>query len=300
MTLGSGLPECTALARRLLAAKGISTVSEKKLVNGIQVNLSLDGVSCGMNYYWSAKKGFSFVPAGGDSGLLATAACLLGGKPLPHPASGLRIGTDEAGKGDWFGPLVAAGVACDDSMAKLFVSLGVADSKTLTNERVLRLLDTLTGMGDLAWASRIVPPPEYNSLFSDFKRRGMNSLDIQAMAHGEVITDLYARTRAGTVVVDRFCSGQRLSQWLPRGDYELMLRCRAEDDPVVAAASVIARGLYLRELDRLSRDIPVRLTPGAGAPADALGRELVRALGNDVLYSYAKVHFGNYARALTP
>ncbi len=296
----SGLSHCVRKARELLALQGIHTDMEKPLVNGVQASVSDGSRSCRVNYYWSEKKGFTLVPAGGDPGLGAKIGTILTGSTATGEATGLRIGTDEAGKGDWFGPLVAAGVACDDEACASLVSMGVADSKTLTNRRVLELTEALTVMDGLAWASRIVPPTEYNSLFSQFKAQGRNSLDIQAMAHGDVITELFRRTGAGSVVVDRFCPEKRLSPWLPAGNYTLYLRCRAEDDPVVAAASVIARGLYLMELDRLSLELPLRLTPGSGAPADQLGRELARIVGSDKLNRYAKEHFSNYARAVAP
>lgn len=296
----SGLSECARLAAIALAGRGIVTVAEKRLVNGIQATLEKDGRACRVNYYWSEKKGFSQVPAGGDSQLLSEASVFLTGKPAPGVITGFRIGTDEAGKGDWFGPLAAAGVACDDTAAASLASAGVADSKTLSNRRVLELLNVVLGMKGVFWSSRVVPPQEYNSLFADFSRRGMNSLDIQAMAHGEVISDLLSRTGARQVVVDRFCPEERLVPWITGSGFSLTLRCRAEDDPVVAAASIIARGSYLQALDSLSRELGVALTSGSGASADAIGRQLVKTRGIGVLYQCAKVHFGNYSRVAAP
>lgn len=296
----SGLLECARLAGITLAGMGIVTLEEQRLVNGIQATLEKDGRTCRVNYYWSLKKGFSNVPAGGDSQLLSMVSGVLAGKPVPGLITGLRIGTDEAGKGDWFGPLVAAGVACDDTVASGLSSAGVADSKTLSNRRVLELLDVITDTEGVLWSSRVVPPPEYNRLFSDFAGKGMNSLDIQAMAHGEVITDLLDRSRARQVVVDRFCPEERLAPWITGAGFTLSLRCRAEDDPVVAAASIIARGLYLKSLEALSLELGVPISPGSGAPADATGRQLVNARGIGVLYQCAKVHFGNYSRIATP
>lgn len=296
----SGLFECARLAGIALAGRGIVTVAEKRLVNGIQATLEKDGRTCRINYYRSEKKGFSQVPAGGDSHLLSEVSCVLSGKPAPDAVAGLHVGTDEAGKGDWFGPLVAAGVACDDTAIHMLSSAGVADSKTLSNRRVLELLDVVREMEGVFWSSRVVSPPEYNRLFSEFAGKGMNSLDIQAMAHGEVISDLLRRTDAKQVVVDRFCPEERLAPWITGDGFSLSLRCRAEDDPVVAAASIIARGLYLQALDALSLKVGVVLAPGAGASVDTTGRQLVKTRGTDVLYQCAKVHFGNYTRVTTP
>lgn len=294
------LCECARLAGITLAGMGIVTVEERRLVNGMQATLEKDGRSCRINYYWSVKKGFSLVPAGGDSHLLNVVSGALSGRPAPGIITGLRIGTDEAGKGDWFGPLVVAGVACDDAAAAALSSAGVADSKTLSNRRVLELLNVVSDMDGVFRSSRVVQPPEYNSLFSDFAARGMNSLDIQAMAHGGVITDLLNRSGARQVVVDRFCPEERLAPWITGTGFTLSLRCRAEDDPVVAAASILARGLYLKSLEALSLELGVPISPGSGAPADATGRQLVTTWGKGVLYQCAKVHFGNYSRIATP
>ena len=169
MISGSCLEESAALARESLSAAGVRTVSEKKLVNGLQVILSMGGRSCGMNYYWSVRKGFSAVPAGGDSNLIEFAMGALSGEAaLPPVVEGFRIGTDEAGKGDWFGPLVAAGVACDDGVVRELVAMGVADSKTLSNDRVQKLASALTARPGLAWEVRSISPQEYNSLFKQY------------------------------------------------------------------------------------------------------------------------------------
>lgn len=300
MTTGTGLSERAESARTVLEGSGVDTVSESRLVNGLQVTLRRDGRTCRLNYYWSARKGFSFVPAGGDSHLLEAVRAILQGEAEPRLPSGLRIGTDEAGKGDWFGPLVAAGVCCDDGTAEELTSQGVADSKTLGKARLRRLASLLMEREGLVWSVRTVSPGEYNRLFRQFRARGMNSLDIQAMAHGDVVKELAARTGAGLVVIDRFCSRERLAPWLPDGDYSLSLRSRAEDDPVVAAASIIAREVYLRELEALSRGLGSALIPGSGNEADAVGREVARNHGRDKLASLAKVHFSNYFRVLSP
>jgi ribonuclease HIII len=295
-----GLEACAAAARDILTAKGVRTMAEKRLSNGLQASLSFNDAACRMNYYWSPGKGFSAVPAGGDRDLLEMALSLLRGTPAPGLISGLRIGTDEAGKGDWFGPLVAAGAAGDDSVAQRLASLGVRDSKTLCDSRVLDLYRDMSLLQGLTLSVRVVAPREYNTLFKEYSLKGMNSLDIQAMAHGEVIGDLLHTVPARTVVVDRFCSEERISPWLPAGDYRLVLRCRAEDDPLVAAASVAARAIYLMELKRLSAGLPEKLVSGSGSPADSVGRNLVKSRGSAVLFDVAKVHFCNYSRAVTP
>lgn len=298
MTPETGLQDGLARAEERLFASGIRTLGTRRLTNGIQATLQRDGRECRVNYYFSARRGFSAVPAGGDAFLLEAVAAALGGEEAPVQAEGYRIGTDEAGKGDWFGPLTVAGAACDDGASRRLVSLGVADSKTLSDPRVLHLMDVLLREPGVTTACVCLDPPEYNRLFREARARGMNSLDIQAMAHGRVITQLRERTGADLVVVDRFCCRERLAPWLPPGDYRLSLRVRAEDDPVVAAASIVARGTYLNGLRALSARAGMRLCAGAGSAADAAGRELVRRHGPDALENFVKLHFRNSLKAL--
>ena len=50
-----------------------------------------------------------------------------------------HIGTDESGKGDFFGPLVIAGVLADEKSAQYFRELGIKDSKKLSDKKMLML-----------------------------------------------------------------------------------------------------------------------------------------------------------------
>ena len=102
------------------------------------------------------------------------------------------------------------------------------------------------------------------------------------------------------MVVDRFCPRARLVPYLPGSDALLELRPRAEDDPAVAAASVIARHLYLESLRSLGEEFGTPLAAGAGEPADNAARKLVEIHGPEVLNSCAKKHFRNTGKVLSP
>ncbi len=280
-----------------LASIGISVAEKKELPYGIQLTLSGNETSCKINLYHSRKKGNSVVQAGGDKSLLNVifkqrSSTL---EPTVSIPQGIRAGSDEAGKGEYFGPLVAAAVACDQSTARKLVELGVADSKKLSAGKIRELYEKITIMGDVKYAVCSILPREYNRLFSVFQQKKRNSLDILAMTHGKAFKQLLSDgTDPGYIVIDKFCEMGRLRPWLPELAAEVELRVRAEDsEPSVAAASIIARSVYLDELARLSSSCGVNLKPGAGAGVDAIGRTLVALKGEAILLDTAKVHFAN-------
>jgi ribonuclease HIII len=205
----------------------------------------------------------------------------------PKPPPPAWIGTDEAGKGDYFGPLVVAGVRLERSSVEILATLGVADSKTLTDARMGEMVAAIQACADTEVL--VIGPAKYNELYA---RMG-NLNRMLAWAHGKVIENLLERGPAPYVVVDKFADEQVVHRGLgPKGrEARVDLRTKAEDDPAVAAASVLARAAYVRGVRALSRRFGVELWAGAGPPTLKAGRELVAKHGRDVLAEAGKLHF---------
>jgi ribonuclease HIII len=205
------------------------------------------------------------------------------------------IGSDEAGKGDYFGPLVVAActATADDNQA--LARLGVADSKTLADDRVRRLAGQIERLLDHQIA--VLEPEEYN-------RRHMETGNLNALLadlHGSVIGPLLHRhPQTEVVIVDRFSSGDRLARALQAHGVvgpRVVEVVRAERHPVVAAASILARAGFLEGLDRCSDACGTDLHKGAGPPVDAAARRVVAIGGRALLEKVAKLHFKNTARS---
>ncbi len=289
------------LARSLtrLNNAGITVDGQKELPYGVQLKLRRGDTRCAVNLYHSKKKGCSAVVSGGDQSLQNEALQLLtqAEQSATIQTKGIRTGTDEAGKGDYFGPIVAAAVRCDDQTAELLRNMGAGDSKRLSAATVESLYRKITEMQSIQWWVHSVEPQEYNALFASLTNRGMNSLDIQAMAHGKAIEGVLKKAETGQIIIDRFCSMERLRPWLPEGASNIQLMVKAEDkEPAVAAASIIARSVYLIRLEELSAIHGVTLKPGAGSDVDRIGRLLVKIKGAAVLPMVGKIHFSNTLR----
>jgi ribonuclease HIII len=290
------LAEAAAAWVSALRAAGISARLSDPIEHGIRAVVESDRSACRVNLYHSSKRGFSVVYAGGDRAL---AARVSGTSPHPAPEGPWpRAGSDEAGKGDYLGPLVAAAVCLDAGAAERLSRAGLADSKLLTHATITRLAGMVREESRGMHALVTIMPDEYNERMESLRLRGMNSLDMLAEAHGLAISRLLASGAAPeSFVIDMFCSRPRLQRHLPPG-LEPVLRTHAESDPPVAAAAVLARSEYMTRLSELEKRLGCALTPGAASEADAAARRVVALHGPDSLGVIAKLHFRNTFRVL--
>ncbi len=211
------------------------------------------------------------------------------------PAEPGRIGTDESGKGDYFGPLVVAAFFMPEGQEDVLRELGVRDSKRITDARCREIAETLK-RGYRFHSVVTVGPEKYNELWA--KLRNLNRL--LAWGHARAIENVLERVPAGKAVTDQFGDERFVRQaLLQKGrEIELVQMPRAEEDPAVAAASILARAEFLTRLHYLSRDVGLELPKGASDLVETAAVKLVRAKGPDVLDKVAKTHFKTTVRVL--
>ncbi len=197
------------------------------------------------------------------------------------------IGTDESGKGDYFSGLVVAGVMVDESTASKLKELGVKDSKRLSDSRVKVLSDSIREICPHSVVS--IGPERYNELYS--RLRNLNR--ILGWAHARVIENLVTQTSCELVIADKFGNKRYIEKALMEKGKQIRLeqREKAESDPAVAAASILARDGFLKELKKTGDKIGVLLPKGAGIQVEEMAQDLVKKHGEGVLGSIAKVHF---------
>ncbi len=281
-----------------LEKNGITAANRRILSNGVRITFSDGSRNCGINFYYSKKKGFSVVPAGGDIHLSKIIRELL----LPDaPVMSYEtwIGSDEAGKGDYMGPLTVAAVFADRRLAEAYSGIGVTDSKMLSNESVRNLAEKIRSISRGRFSIVSVSPEEYNAGFNELSKKGMNSLDLLAECHAGAISELFNKKMIPqSIIIDKFSNEKRIAYLLPEGDYRLELRVRGESDPAVAAASILARDAYLEGLDSIFRKFGTRAVSGSGAKTDEVVRGFVERFGTNILNEIAKVHFRNTSKVL--
>jgi ribonuclease HIII len=212
--------------------------------------------------------------------------------------AGSVIGVDESGKGDFFGPLVVAGLLAEESDLDYLKEIGVRDSKKIADGRIVALDEQLRSR--FVHHVLVVLPEEYNRRYE--RIRNLNIL--LAECHAQVINAVMAEgaklgKRVDLAVSDKFGKTERLESALTKTSCRLKViqMVRGEAVPQVAAASILARAEFIRRMKQLSSEAGLTLPFGAAAHVDEAGRELVASRGVEALTRFAKRHFKNFQRA---
>jgi len=210
-----------------------------------------------------------------------------------------HFGVDESGKGDFFGPLVIAGVYVDRGIARKLIEAGVQDSKRITSDARIRALadairKTTMGLLDVV----LIGPAKYNELYEKFG----NLNKLLAWGHARVIENLLAKKPECTrSLSDQFADARLIEQSLLRHGRKVNIqqRPRAESDIAVAAASILAREAFINWLDREGKKLGMPLQRGVSPGVKTAAEKIVKDKGPGGLRQVAKVHFRT-AHAVAP
>jgi ribonuclease HIII len=202
-----------------------------------------------------------------------------------------HFGIDESGKGDFFGPLVIAGVYVDAPVARKFLEAGIQDSKRIGSDaRIRALAKIIRTTPGVAIDTVAIGPERYNDLYEKFGN--LNSL--LGWGHARVIENLLARKpECPRALSDKFADAKVIERALLEHGQKIRLeqRTKAESDLAVAAASILAREAFIDWLDRRGKAIGAKLGRGVSAQVKETARKLVESEGPEILRKIAKVHF---------
>lgn len=199
-----------------------------------------------------------------------------------------RIGSDESGKGDYFGPLVIAAVYVNVQTEAKLMALGVRDSKTLLDRHMLKMAVEIRNL--CPHAIVLIGPKRYNELYEQI--HNLNSL--LAKGHAHALENVLEQIPCDYAIADQFGSKAVLENALLQRGRQIKLeqRPRAESDIAVAAASILARAAFVRHMEQLSSRFGILLPKGASDPSIVtVGRQIVANAGREALAEVAKLHF---------
>lgn len=206
-----------------------------------------------------------------------------------HPRNRIdRIGIDESGKGDYFGPLVIAAVFVDAAAQDELRLMEVRDSKKLPDCRILEMapeIKTICPHSVIA-----IGPQKYNALYSKIK----NLNRLLAWGHAKALENLLERGVPGErAIADQFGDERLILNALQEKGRTIVLeqRIKAESDLAVAAASIVARAEFLLRLKRLSSEVGTTLPKGASPAVELAAKMIIKKQGRERLDSVAKLHF---------
>ena len=174
------------------------------------------------------------------------------------------MGSDEAGKGEWLGPLVVAVVAVSPATRAEMRALGVMDSKELTTKRIEQIAPQIKKLA-LAFKVIVIQPEQFNERFSQLKKKGENLNNMLAEAHAEAIESVYDEIKPHDtmrVVIDEFDrikTAKRLRALSQKDNVTIVQKPRAEEEIPVACASILARAEREFWITEKSRELRINL-----------------------------------------
>lgn len=200
------------------------------------------------------------------------------------------IGTDESGKGDFFGPLVVAGVMIDEKNRQMFIDLGIKDSKTLKDDQMIKMAQQIQKHS--VHSVIAISNAKYNELYAKFK----NLNKLLAWGHARVIENILEKQPCEYALSDKFGDESLILNALMKHGQSIKLeqRVRAESDIAVAAASVLARATFVQKMKTLENFYGTKLPKGCNNIVKTCAAEYILKYGKERLIEVCKAHFKTY------
>lgn len=210
------------------------------------------------------------------------------------------IGSDEVGTGDYFGPMTVVAAYVDKQQIPLLQELGVRDSKSLTDEKITEIAKQLISI--LPYSLLIL----HNDKYNEWQQKGMSQGKMKALLHNQAIANVLkkmAPIKPEGILIDQFAERgiyyKHIASQKEIIKENVYFSTKGESIHIaVAAASMIARYAFLREMDKLSEKAGFTLPKGAGAQVDVAAARLIKQKGEQALPSFTKFHFANSQKAM--
>ncbi len=210
-----------------------------------------------------------------------------GGKEIDEPSD--YIGTDESGKGDYFGPLVVAGVLADKQSLTNLKKIGVKDSKELNDSTINKIAGSIKSSVNGKFNIIMITPEKYNELYS--KIGNLNRL--LAWAHARVLENILELHKAGEAISDKFGDESLIINSLQKKGQKLILHqyTKAERYTAVAAASILARERFNSWFLQSEKKYEIKLVKGSSVKVETTAKNFIKKYGKEELNKIAKIHF---------
>ncbi len=280
-----------------IESEGYGLIDFKNINYGTRYKFIKGDDICSFTIYYSDKKGITFVK---DKSIeeknfqsLIRLLKYNNEKVEKRVSFSKWIGTDEAGKGDYFGPLVVSGFFVENTEIDYLLELGVKDSKKLTDKKIEEIYETLVEKYGGNISVRLMMPSEYNKAISDYKNKKLTLNDLLGKLHSEVIIELYNKHNGVEgIITDQFTHQDKVHYLIKDSVNAVYIqRTKAEDDIAVAAASIISRALFLRSIEEIKEKYKFNFIKGASAQVVTTAIEFCNIYGKEGLKNVAKTHF---------
>jgi ribonuclease HIII len=213
----------------------------------------------------------------------------LGYEEIHHPSwFEAHAGLDESGKGDLFGPLVTACVVAEKDLARTLIDQGVKDSKRITSDQaILKLDNMIRHLPGVTVQTAYANMERYNTLYTQFGNLNV----LLGWMHSKSLSGALEKQYVPWGLLDQFSKAPIVQRFFKHETFDLRMQTKAESDPVVAAASIVARAAYIKMMEQLSQKAGEPLLRGASKAVLEQGKRLIKKLGKEALGQFAKLHF---------
>ena len=221
---------------------------------------------------------------GVSSKIIPDAAGTASDIPVKH------IGTDESGKGDFFGPLVVAAVMVDENSVQVLQKAGVKDCKTVDDKNINKLAALIKN--NCAFSVVTINPAKYNELYAKLKNLNL----LLAWGHARAIENILEKHECDYALSDKFGDEKLIKNALLKNGKNIHLeqKCKAESDIAVAAASILARAHFLSGIREVSTKYGVEVPKGASDKVLQIAKLISSKYSKNELKNAAKIHFKTY------
>ncbi len=199
------------------------------------------------------------------------------------------IGTDESGKGDYFGPLVIAGVYVNQENGKYLKTLGIRDSKELSDQQIIQFATAIKERIEIIYDVVLISPEKYNQLY-----KKMNNLNLlMGWAHARVIENLLNKCDAVEAISDKFGNEKFILDSLQQKGRLIDLKqlTKAERFTAVAAASILAREAVIKWFSIQSKKYKLKIPKGSSLEVEKVAKSLLVNYGKEIISNLVKLHF---------
>lgn len=201
-----------------------------------------------------------------------------------------RIGVDESGKGDFFGPLVIAGVMVDENNIAILREANIRDCKKVDDKQISKMAAIIKN--NCTFSVITINPSKYNELYA--KLGNLNLL--LAWGHARAIENILEKKDCTYALSDKFGDEKLIKNALMNKGRKIQLeqRCKAESDLAVASASILARAQFLKTMSELSEHYHITLPKGASSQVIETAKKISSKYSKEELVNIAKIHFKTY------
>ena len=208
------------------------------------------------------------------------------------------IGSDETGCGDFFGPVVVCATFVAKEMIGFLKDLGVKDSKKITDDKIKQIAPQI--INKIPYICTVLDNNTYNNNYKD-----INMVKLKCILHNKTLCSLVEKYKPDykIAIIDQFVNKKKYYEYLkdsPKVLNNIAFYTKGESKCMaVAAASIIARYEFLRQIDKIEKETGYQIIKGAGPKVDELITKILQEKGHSYLKNIAKLNFKNYSKLIT-